>query len=362
MRITSAFRTPGAARQPRPLALALLLGLVIALAAAIPVAAQPTATQPGAVVLMYHRFGEDEYPSTSIRLAQFEAHLAELHKPMYAVLPVPEILAALHAGRPLPERTVGITIDDAYASVYHEAWPRLRAAGFPFTLFVSTEPVDRGFRDMLSWAQLREMVQGGGVTIGNHTVSHLHMPDHDAPRNRRELEDAGRRIAAALGTAPTLFAYPFGEASLAVMQTVEAAGFATAFGQHSGALAPGGDPFYLPRFALNEHYGDMARFRLVAGALPLPVTELSPRDPLVAADDNPPRLRFTVAEGVTGLERLSCFVSGQGRLELKRHGPRGFAGQPARPFGPGRSRINCTVPGPEGRWRWLGMQFYVPEK
>ncbi len=24
-----------------------------------------------------------------------------------------------------------------------------------------------------------------------------------------------------------------------------------------------------------------------------------------------------------------------------------------------RARINCTMPGPEGRWRWLGMQFYM---
>jgi hypothetical protein len=103
----------------------------------------------------------------------------------------------------------------------------------------------------------------------------------------------------------------------------------------------------------------MSRFRLVANALPLPVTEQTPRDPLVAPGDNPPRLSFTVAEGVTGLERLDCYVSGQGRMELKREGARRFTGRPARPFSPGRTRINCTAPGPDGRWRWLGMQFYV---
>ncbi len=358
MGVSSAFCTNESARRSRSVALALFLGLVGAMASAVLAEAQPT-EEPGAVVLMYHRFGEDNTPSTSIRLAQFEAHLAELRQPQYTVLPIPEILAALREGQPLPSYTVGITIDDAYASVYHEAWPRLRDAGFPFTLFVSTEAVDRGYRDMLSWAQLREMVRSGGVTIGNHTVSHLHMPDHDIARNRLELDEATRRIAAEAGITPVLFAYPYGEASQRVMKTVAAAGFSVAFGQHSGVLSRGGDPLYLPRFALNEHYGDMERFRLVAGALPLPVTGLTPRDPLVTPEDNPPHLGITVADGVGRLARLTCYVSGQGRLELRREGPRGFAGRPARPFPPGRTRINCTVPGPDGRWRWLGMQFFV---
>jgi hypothetical protein len=33
----------------------------------------------------------------------------------------------------------------------------------------------------------------------------------------------------------------------------------------------------------------------------------------------------------------------------------------AQPFAPGRNRVNCTMPGPEGRWRWWGIQFYVPK-
>ena len=31
----------------------------------------------------------------------------------------------------------------------------------------------------------------------------------------------------------------------------------------------------------------------------------------------------------------------------------------AEPFPSGRARINCTMPGPDGRWRWLGVQFYA---
>ena len=55
-----------------------------------------------ATVIMYHRFGEDRYPSTNIRLAQFEEHLALLTNGDYTVLPLPEIVATLQAGGSLP--------------------------------------------------------------------------------------------------------------------------------------------------------------------------------------------------------------------------------------------------------------------
>src|SRR3546814_1721278 len=108
---------------------------------------------------MYHRFGEDDRPSTSIRLSQFEAHIAELTSGRYRVMALPEIVARLRAGQPLPQRAVAITIDDAALSVYREAWPRLKAAGLPFTLFVSTEPLDRGFRSEEHTSELQSLMR-----------------------------------------------------------------------------------------------------------------------------------------------------------------------------------------------------------
>ena len=55
-----------------------------------------------AIILMYHRFGENRFPSTNIRLEQLENHIKELTSGPYTVLPVPEIVAALRAGREPP--------------------------------------------------------------------------------------------------------------------------------------------------------------------------------------------------------------------------------------------------------------------
>jgi poly-beta-1,6-N-acetyl-D-glucosamine N-deacetylase len=325
---------------------------------AAPAAAQEIAPGSGAAILMYHRFGEDDLPSTSVRLEQFEAHLAELTSGRYRVLPLAEIVARLDGGEPLPERAVAITIDDAALSVYREAWPRLKALGLPFTLFVSTEPLDLGLPGYMSWAQLREIAADPLVTVGNHGHTHAHMAWLDSAEQRGEIARAAGRLAEELGAAPALFAYPYGEMSSALRQTVAEAGFAAAFGQHSGAAGAASDRFALPRFPLNEAYGDMDRFRLVANALPLPVSGVTPADTSLAEPAaNPPNVGFSVGPAAGGLDTLNCFASaGEMRMERldRRIELRFAAALPA-----GRVRINCTLPAGGGRWRWFGTQFVV---
>ncbi len=310
-----------------------------------------------AVVFMYHRFGEAAYPATNITVAQFEVHLGELDRGGYTVLAVPEILDALGRGVELPDRTVGLTIDDAYATAYTEAWPRLRAAGYPFTVFVATQAVDSGYAGQMSWDQIREMA-AAGVTIGGHTASHLHMAGNDRARNAETLALSNARFEAELGYRPTVFAYPYGEASLEVQGLVRDAGYVAAFGQHSGVLDRSVNVYYLPRFALNETYSELARFSLAANALPLPVGDITPADPLVA-HDNPPAIGFSVVAGVTGLDRLACYASHEGTARMERLGDTRFEVRLKTPFPVGRSRLNCTLPTTGGRWRWFGRQFYV---
>jgi hypothetical protein len=118
--------------------------------------------------------------------------------------------------------------------------------------------------------------------------------------------------------------------------------------------------FTLPRFALNEQYGDLERFRLIAASLPLPATEITPSEPVLGT--NPPPFGFTLAEDVGDLDRLTCFASGQETTAVERLGSRRIEVRLENPFPPGRARINCTLPGPDGRWRWFGMQFLVPSQ
>lgn len=325
-----------------------LLGLLISLLAPLAHAAS------SAVVLMYHRFGELDFPSTNITIEQLDSHIAEMTSGKYTVLTLQNIISKLKAGQPLPDRTIGISIDDGYKSIFTTAWPRFKAAGLPFTVFLATERIDRGSSRYLKWDEIREM-RNAGVEFGHHTASHLHMPKADAGRIDQEIRTAYKRFETELGERPELFAYPYGEASLSVISAIKKAGFSAAFGQHSGVIGSSEDMFYLPRFSMNETYGTIGRLRLAINALPLNVKEVTPQDHLVTGL-NPPFIGFTVIGNMGNLNRLSCFFSHTGRGKIMHIGSR-VEIRTNKKFAKGRTRLNCTMPTDSNRWRWYGRQF-----
>jgi peptidoglycan/xylan/chitin deacetylase (PgdA/CDA1 family) len=208
----------------------------------------------------------------------------------------------------------------------------------------------------MNWDQIREL-RDAGVTIGSQTHTHLHMAQRSPADSSKDVKTANERFVAELGQAPKLMAYPYGEAGLASMTVVRDLGFEFAFGQHSGVLHKNSPPYFLPRFGFNEEFGSKARFRLIANALPLPVHEVAPRNPLVV--ENPPAFGFTIDSSIAELSQLSCYHSQQGKVGLERLGSHRIEVRFPRAFETGRSRLNCTLPGPENRWRWYGRQFYT---
>ncbi len=329
--------------------------------------------QGSAVIFMYHRFGEDRYPSTSVSLEQFEAQLDYLEEEEFNVWPVEWVIDVLRHGGTIPERTVSITVDDAYASVYEEAFPRLKERDWPMTVFVATDDVDSGRSAYMDWDQMREMQDSGLVRFANHSSSHDYLvrreddEDDEAwrARMREDVSNAQQRLQEELGEAvnsdPKLYAYPFGEYDPALAELLRDKGY-IAFGQHSGAVGVHSDERALPRFAVNEQFGGMEDFELRANSLPLPVESMEPFDPLLDDDTNPPRMEIQLVEDHdVGAGRLNCFASGQGGMEVEWLDDERtrFAVQAEEPFGKGRARYNCTAPHRDGsgRFFWFSKQW-----
>ena len=111
-------------------------------------------------ILTYHRVDEvsarpDLMPSlVSATPADFEAHIALVARDFDPVS-LGDVLAALEGGQPLPRRAVLVTFDDGYRDFASNAWPVLRRASVPATLFVATaftdDPGQRFWWDRL-WA------------------------------------------------------------------------------------------------------------------------------------------------------------------------------------------------------------------
>jgi hypothetical protein len=209
----------------------------------------------------------------------------------------------------------------------------------------------------MSWAQLRELASAG-VTIGNQTAGYPRMLGQDRAYNVGQVLRAQEQLRAQLGETPKLFAWPYGEYTTALRDLVTGLGFEAAFGLSSGVAHAQSDRFALPRFTLSDAFGSIERFRLSAEALPLVIADVTPADSVPL--DNPPHVGFTVDAAMGELDQLACFASGVGRAQVEPLGGRRIELRLAEKLAPGRTRINCTLPGPDGRWRWLGLQLSMP--
>ena len=321
-----------------------------------------------AVVLEYHHVAEDTPPSTSVTPDTFGRHMQHLADHDFHVWPLPKIVATLRAGGEVPERTVALTFDDAYRSVYEEVFPRMQRRGWPFTVFVATGPIDRGIDAYATWDQLREM-EAGGATIANHTVSHEHMIRRRAGeserewrrRLRREVEEAQKRLAAEVELPARLFAYPYGEFSPVVEEVIRELGY-VGFGQQSGALGPDSNFAALPRFPIATGFASLNTFALKVRSRPLPVARTDPDSGVLGPDDSRPQLRLFLEPGPYRPEAIRCYLRGEAvPVRLEQTEPRQLVVRPERTLGAGRSKINCTAPiDGDDDWFWYSFLWMKP--
>jgi len=337
---------------------------VIALAGAL---FAPIVSAASAVVLEYHHVAADTPPSTSVTPAKFEAHMDHLAENDFTVWPLPRLVETVRAGGEVPDRTVAITFDDAYASVYDEVFPRLQERDWPFTVFVATESIDKGIDAFVSWDELREM-EAAGVTVGNHSVDHAHMVargDRDRAKwltdARANIVDAQERLEAELESPARLFAWPFGEFSPPLQRLLADLDY-VGFGQQSGAVGPNSDFTALPRFPLATGFDSLDSFALKARSRPLPVTDAEPVSGVLEADSERPSLTLTLGEGAYRPETVRCYIGGgPAATEIDPGTPASLRVRPAQTLGTGRTKINCTAPATDGdHWFWYSYVWMKP--
>jgi peptidoglycan/xylan/chitin deacetylase (PgdA/CDA1 family) len=322
-----------------------------------------------AVILLYHHVSTETPRSTSVTPERFEAHLQYLSENEFQVWPLDRLLdAVLDDSEPVPDNVVAITFDDAYDSVYREAWPRLAERDWPFAVFVNTDAVDQGLDPYLSWDELRELA-GAGVLIGNHSASHdhlLHRSDEEsmeqwAARVRADLERARDRIAGEVGTDSGLFAYPYGEDAGELHGIVRQLGY-RGLTQRSGALGARTDPRAIPRFPMATGFDSLERLARAVHARPLPVKSAKTRPAReLGFVQNPEAVDLVIETGGFRPETLSCFSGAGDRLEMSLESGDDLSvsidvagrGQP------GRNRVNCTAPSGDGSgaFHWFAFQW-----
>ena len=250
-----------------------------------------------------------------------------------------------------------ITIDDGFKSFYNEAWPYLKENKIPFILFVSTEPV--GKNGYMSWDEIREIDQSEFGHIGHHSHTHEYLIDMTDKEFIKDIEIASKIFEDKLGYIPPIFSYPFGEYSL-FMKKYISKNFKLAFGQHSGIIDINKDKFELPRFPINEKYGELKRFKSVVNYIPLEYESLYPEEKKIENANNPPKLVVNFFDEQKNIKNINCYSNDGGnwkktQIEFENNSMIIVFDEP---FIPRRGRVNCSL-NHEGKWHWFGTQFTI---
>jgi len=309
----------------------------------------------GVLSLMYHRFNENKYPSTNIRMEIFNEQMKMIKDLGYEFYH-PKLFEK-EFDKKKNQKKILVTIDDGFKSFYEEAWPYLKSNNIPFILFVSTEPV--GKNGYMTWDQILEIENSELGIIGHHSHTHEYLIDMSNEDFISDIETASNIFKEKLGYIPSIFSYPFGEYSKFMKEYVSNK-FSLSFGQHSGVIDLNKDKFELPRFPINEKYGDLKRFKSVINYAPLEYKTIRPEEKKINDQTNPPKLIIEFFKEQKNIKNITCYSNDGGKWKKTKLN---FENNYMKvrfdeKFIPRRGRINCSL-NENGKWRWFGTQFTV---
>ena len=198
-------------------------------------------------ILCYHRMATGS-SKMAVAPTNFAMHMQWLVDNGYRVISLDALADFLAGRRPLPQRSVVLTFDDGYESVYRHAFPVLKQHNMPATLFVYTDFM--GSPDAISWPQLEDMVKSKLVDVQAHSKTHRRLterlPGEDEAMLRQQVDvelkqprSVIERRLGALGVKVKHFAYPYGDANEPVLQAMQRLQY-----EIGVTVVPGNNPFY----------------------------------------------------------------------------------------------------------------------
>ena len=328
-------------------------------------------SQGSAVVLMYHKFDEP-YESTSIGTDTFIQQMAFFKSEGYQVVSLRQLVSALKEGAiPLGGKWVALTVDDAYKS-FLKVKPVLEQYQYPYTIFVNTEAVEKGYPSSMTWEDLKGIAQSEMGDLSAHSHTHDHLLNMSSQQRKKDILRSVELIQKNTSAEPEFFSYPFGEVSQALIEDIrsikQAGGrpfrFTAGFSTQSGPVGCSSNIFSLPRFAMNENYGQINNLlKIKLNSLHLPVYDHYPKNKAVCVEEQIDKIYFSTSSDID-LKNMACYPNrgnqasvalGKGLVTVSLDRPLGFGLQNPVDV---RERVNCTAHY-KGRYFWYGREFTI---
>lgn len=181
-----------------------------------------------------------------------------------------------------------LTFDDGHQTLYTKAFPLLVDLGVPFTLFITTGPLEERrplhgdpTMPLVSWPQVSEMLASGLMTVGSHSHEHLDARAHGTAKLEADLSRCDSIIESRVGVRPIHFAYPWGHWSSAADPLVRQR-YEAAYVGSGPSIGPRDDRHRVPRIPVMASDSPLSVFaRKMWGGFRLETTLRRYRDQLV---------------------------------------------------------------------------------
>lgn len=185
-------------------------------------------------IVMYHGIsetasGESEY---FISKERFESDLKWFRASGYTTILPSQLFAYVSGEAMLPSKPILLTFDDGYCNNYTYAFPLLQKYNMKAVISLIGSDSEIASGDIyrvpascnLSWGEVALMAKSGLVEFGNHTYDLHRIADGRKGANQKpgesveayhemlsaDLTKNQEKIAAASGSTPLLFAWPYG--------------------------------------------------------------------------------------------------------------------------------------------------------
>jgi len=182
-------------------------------------------------------------------------HLLLILLPAQLTRPAPAVPPGLDT-IDLSDRTVVLSVDDGYHSVYENVYPLLKRYRMTMTLALivgcigegkpSYSPSDR----FLNEQEVREMMDSSGIEIASHTLTHPWLSQLETEHAWHEIADSKVQLESLFGTEVITFVYPYGDMNGRIRNLVRRAGYKLARKVGPGTPNLWVEPYRIPEVEL----------------------------------------------------------------------------------------------------------------
>jgi peptidoglycan/xylan/chitin deacetylase (PgdA/CDA1 family) len=203
-------------------------------------------------VLVYHNFSKKRSGKTSVSEADFEAQMKYLKENGFHVISLDQLLDFIDYKEQIPEKSVAITFDDAWGSIYDIALPILKKYSFPATFFIYTDFIGGG--KAMSWNQIQTLSENG-FDIQCQTKTHRNLT---ALKKNESFEEYFKALEMEIDYPNTLiekklkkkckyFAYPYGKTNDLIIAILKKQGYRAAF-----TVKRRSNPFFVDKYRIHR--------------------------------------------------------------------------------------------------------------